>query len=130
MINHVKVNDDVLNLKTASIYVVLELEGSQHLRAMIVVTRFCSQYSMETRGHTSMSSNGISSCTRMLTRHGESRCLQSMVLVMFLRTKTLPKGGSNVRTTVLQEVNRKCKCKCRHGLGTKALTGFRGQETT
>ena len=75
-----------------------------------------------------MSSNGVSSCTRMLTRHGASRCLRSMVLVMFSRTKTLPKGGSNVRTTVLRELNRKCECG--HGLGTWALTGFRGQEAT
>ena len=75
-----------------------------------------------------MSSNGISSCTSMLTKHGAPGCLRSMVLVMFSRTKTLPKGGSNVRTTVLQELNRKWECK--HGLGTQTLTGFRGQEAT
>ena len=62
-----------------------------------------------------MSSNRISSCISMLTKHGAPGCLQSMVLVMFSRTKTLPKGGSNVRTTVLRELNGKCTCG--HGLG-------------
>ena len=50
------------------------------------------------------------------------------LLILFLRTKTLLEGGSHVRTRVLQELNRKCKCK--HGLGKQALIGFSGQEAT
>ena len=49
-----------------------------------------------------------------------------------LEGMALPMSGETlldaVRTTVLRELNRKCECG--HGLGTWALTRFRGQEAT
>ena len=66
-----------------------------------------------------MSSNKISSFTSLFIKHGSCYVFED---------KNSSKGGSNVRTTVLRELNRKCKCG--HGLGTQPLTGFRGQEAT